>query len=147
MIDVLLTCDNITRHLNIELQVKGKYITANRFIPKGSCIIFSDLKTMTGRIDMLPYQTYFDKKDVINKVNLRDIFPLKPITSFMLRPMWMVTIHQRVNVIIKGVNFKIISHGTALKNASKNQLVPVKIYNNCILSGIVNSNGDVIIHM
>ncbi|WP_422667254.1 flagellar basal body P-ring formation chaperone FlgA [Buchnera aphidicola] len=145
--DILLTCDTFTKHLKTEVQVTGKYIVANRFLPRGTYISKSDLKIISGRLDILPYQTYFNEKDVIKKIALKNIFPLQSITSFMIRPFWLVHINQKVTIIIIGTNFKIISKGTALKNGANNELVPIKMSNNHIIHGLVNKYGNVVIYL
>ncbi|CAL4326395.1 flagellar basal body P-ring formation chaperone FlgA [Buchnera aphidicola] len=145
LVDVLLTCDKRHYYLQVELQTKGEYIVANRKIPRGTKIQKSDLKILIGRLDILPNNTYLKKEDVINKVTLRDIFPLQPITSFMTRPFWLVHINQNVVIIIHEENFTISSTAISLSNGAENQEIRVKTKNGKILTGIVNKNREVII--
>ncbi|QCI24402.1 flagellar basal body P-ring formation protein FlgA [Buchnera aphidicola (Muscaphis stroyani)] len=147
LIEVLYTCGKDRQYLQVEVQVEGEYVTANKKILRGSRIKESDLKIIIGRLDTLPNHTYFQMKDVINKVSLRDIFPFQPVTSFMVRPLWLVKINQMVNIVVHGVNFIIFTKGKALENAANNENVRVKINNNNVINGKVNENGEVIVFM
>jgi len=144
LIDVLLTCNQKRYYLKVEIQSEGEYIIANRKIPRGTKIKESDLKILIGRLDILPNNTYRKKKDVINRINLRDIFPLQPITSFMTRPFWLVKINQQVTVIINGNNFTIVSKAKSLSNGAENENIRVKTKNGKIINGIINENGEVV---
>lgn len=143
--DILVVCGKKHHYLQIELQEKGEYIVANRKIFKGTKIQESDLKVLIGRLDQLPDNTYFNKKDVINRVNIRDIFPLQPITSFMTRPFWLVKFHQQITIIVHGKDFTVFSKAKCLSNGAENDNVRVKTKNGKIITGIVNKNGEVII--
>lgn len=145
LIDVLLTCTKQHYYLKVEIQVKGEYIVANRKIPRGTKIQESDLKILIGRVDILPSTIYRKKKDVINRINLRDIFPLQAITSLMTRRLWLVQVNQQVTIIVKGNNFSLSSKAKSLSNGAKNDKVRVKIKTGKIITGIVNENGEVIV--
>lgn len=144
-IDILLDCENKHHFLKIELQEKGEYIVAKRKIPRGTKIQESDLKIVKGRIDKLPINAYLNKKDVVNRVNLRDIFPLQPITSFITRPFWLVRVNQKITIIIQNKNFLVFSTGTSLTNSAANQKARIKTKNGNIIIGTVNKNGEVIV--
>ncbi|WP_261979614.1 flagellar basal body P-ring formation chaperone FlgA [Buchnera aphidicola] len=144
---ILLICGKKHHYLKVEFQQKGKYIVANRKIPRGTKITESDLKVEIGQLENLPYNTCIHKKDVINKVNLRDIFPLQPITSFIIRPFWTVRINQSIKIIIRGENFFISSQATSLSNGSENERIRIKTKNGKIITGIVNKNGEVIVSL
>lgn len=145
LIDVLLTCSEQHYYLKVEIQAQGEYIVASRQIPRGTKIQESDLKILIGRLDILPTNTYRKKKDVINRVNLRDIFPLQAITSLMTRPLWLVKVNQQVTIIMKGSNFSISSKATSLGNGVQNDKIRVKTKNGKIITGIINKNGEVIV--
>ncbi|WAI11535.1 MAG: flagellar basal body P-ring formation chaperone FlgA [Buchnera aphidicola (Macrosiphum albifrons)] len=147
LIDVLLTCNQEHYYLKVEIQLEGEYIVANRLIPRGTKITESDLKILIGRLDMLPNNTYRKKKDVINRINLRDFFPLQPITSFMTRPFWLVTVNQQVKVIINDKNFMIASEAKSLSNGSKNDIIRVKTKTGKIIYGVINKNGEVLVSL
>jgi len=147
LIDVLLTCDEKHYYLTVEVQSEGEYIVPNRKIPRGTKIQESDLKILRGRLDILPNNIYRKKKDIINKVNLRDLFPFQPITPSMIRPFWIVKLNQKVTIIINGNNFQITSTGKALKNGSENENIRVKTKNGNIINGIINKNGQVIVSL
>ncbi|WP_261979670.1 flagellar basal body P-ring formation chaperone FlgA [Buchnera aphidicola] len=145
LVDVLLTCNQRHYYLQVELQTKGEYIVAKRKILRGTKIQISDLKMLIGRLDTLPKNTYFKKEDVIDKVSLRDIFPLQPITSFMIRPFWLVKVNQKVIIIIHEENFTISSTAISLNNGAENDKIRVKTKNGQILTGIINKNKEVIV--
>lgn len=145
LIDVLLTCNQERYYLQVEVQVEGEYIVANRPIPRGTKITESDLKILIGRLDMLPNNTYRKKKDVINRINLHDFVPLQPITSFMTRPFWLVTVNQQVTVIINDKNFMISSQAKSLSNGAKNDIIRVKTKTGKIIHGVINENGEVLV--
>ncbi|QCI23870.1 flagellar basal body P-ring formation protein FlgA [Buchnera aphidicola (Macrosiphoniella sanborni)] len=145
IVDLMLTCNKKKYYLTVEIQSVGKYIVANKYIPHGTKIQASDLKILTGRLDQLPHHTYRRKKDVIGRVNSRDIFPLQPITTFMIHPVWLVRVNQQVKIIIQGKNFTISSEAKSLNNGSENEMVRVKTNTGKIIQGIVNKKGEVII--
>ncbi|AHG60051.1 flagellar basal body P-ring formation chaperone FlgA [Buchnera aphidicola] len=147
LVDVLLKCDTRQYFLQVEIQTQGEYIVAKRKIPRGTKIQKSDLKILIGRLDMLPNNTYLKKEDVINRVNLRDIFPLQPITSFITRPFWLVQVNQQVKIIFKGDGFTISSIAKSLNNGAENEKVRIKTKNGKIITGIVNKNGEVIVSL
>ncbi|QCI19896.1 MAG: flagellar basal body P-ring formation chaperone FlgA [Buchnera aphidicola (Brevicoryne brassicae)] len=145
--DVIVICGKKHHYLKIELQEKGEYIVANRKIPRGTKIQESDLKILIGRLDQLPNNTYLNKKDVVNRVNLRDIFPLQPITSCMTRPSWLVEFNQQITLIIYGKSFTVSSQAKSLSNGAENENVRVKTKNGKIITGVVNKNGEVIVSL
>lgn len=143
--DVLYICNQQHQFLKIELQVKGKYIIAKKKIFRGTKISESDLQVTMGRLDKLPRGTYVNIKDVVNRVNLRDILPFQPITSFITRVFWTILSNQEVTVKLKGKNFEIITFGKALDNGGFNEKVRVKIRDGKIVTGIINENKEVIV--
>lgn len=145
MIDIILICGVQHQYLQVELQAEGEYITAKKKIPRGTKIREEDLKKTMGRLDTLPRNTYLNKKDVINRVNLRDIFPFQPITSFMTRPYWLIKANQQVTIKMKGINFQFILLGKSLSNGSFKEKIRVQIKNGKILTGKVNKNGEVVV--
>lgn len=145
LFDVLYICGKQHEFLKVALEVKGEYIIANKKILRGTKIQESDLKVVTGRLDKLPNGTYLKKENVINRVNLRDILPFEPITSFITRLFWIVISNQEVTVKFKGKNFEIITTGKALNNGGIKEKIRVKTKNNKIFTGIINENGEVVV--
>lgn len=143
--DVLYVCGKTRQFLKLELQVTGKYIIAKKRIFRGTKISESDVKVIIGRLDKLPKGIYLNKEDVINRVNLRDILPLQPITSYMTRIFWIVKSNQEVTVKFKGNNFEIITVGKALSNGGIKEKINVKIKHGKIITGIINQHGEVIV--
>lgn len=145
LVDVILMCGNQKQYLQVELQVEGEYIIARKKISRGTKISEKDLRSIVGRLDVLPHGTYFNKKNVINRISLRDIFPFQPITSFITRPCWLVKNNQQVIIKFKGVNFEIDSIGKSLNNGNKKEKIRVKIKSGKILTGIINKHGEVVV--
>ncbi|QCI17154.1 flagellar basal body P-ring formation protein FlgA [Buchnera aphidicola (Aphis helianthi)] len=145
LFNILYICGPQFQHLQLALQVQGKYIVANKTIFRGTKIVESDLKTIMGRLDRLPNGTYLHKKDVINKVNIRDILPFEPITSFMTRVFWTIKVNQKVTIRVKGTSFEIISTGKALSNGGIKEIIRVKMNNGKIVTGTINTDGEVIV--
>ncbi|WP_425619524.1 flagellar basal body P-ring formation chaperone FlgA [Buchnera aphidicola] len=147
LFDLLLTCNQSKYYLTVEVQSKGEYIVAHKYIPHGMIIKESDLKTLIGRLDNLPNHAYQKKQDIVGRVSVRDIFPLQIITSFMTRPIWLVHINQEVEIIIQGNNFTISTKAKALNNGAENDKIRVKTNFGKIINGIVNKDGKVIISL
>ncbi|CAL4323391.1 flagellar basal body P-ring formation chaperone FlgA [Buchnera aphidicola] len=145
LIDIILMCGSQKQYLQIELQVEGEYIIAKKKISRGTKIAERDLKSIVGRLDVLPRGTYFNKKDVINRVNLRDIFPFQPITSFITRPCWLIKNNQQVTVKLQGKNFEIILIGKSLNHGNRREKIRVKIKSGKILTGIISKRGEVVV--
>ncbi|QIQ41358.1 MAG: flagellar basal body P-ring formation protein FlgA [Buchnera aphidicola (Aphis urticata)] len=145
LFDMLYICGKQHQFLKLELQVKGHYIVAKNKIVRGTKISESDLKVIFGRLDKLPHGTYLNKKDVINRVNLRDILPLQPITSFITRTFWIVTLNKEVTIKFEGKNFEIITTGKALGNGGIKEKIRVQIKDRKIVTGTINGNGEVIV--
>lgn len=144
-INLVFICGSENKYLKVKLQVKGKYVIANKKIVRGTKIKESDLKIKMGFLDALPNGTYFNIKDAINRVNNRDIFPFQPITSFITHPLWLIKANQQVTIRINGLNFEIISIGKALDNGSNREIIRVRMNNGKVIKGIVDSNREVII--
>ncbi|QFQ32161.1 flagellar basal body P-ring formation chaperone FlgA [Buchnera aphidicola] len=145
LFDILYICGRQHQFLKLELQIQGQYIIAKKKIFRGTKISASDLKSITGRLDKLPNGTYFNKQDVINRVNVRDILPFQPITSFMTRAFWIVTSNKEVTIKFKGNNFEIITTGKALDNGGAKEKIRVQIKSGKIITGIINNDGQVIV--
>jgi flagella basal body P-ring formation protein FlgA len=143
--DVILICGAKHQFLQVELQAEGEYVTAKKKIPRGTKIKREDLKKIIGRLDTLPRSTYLNKEDVINRVNIRDIFPFQPITSFMTRPYWIVKTNQKVIIKMIGIDFEVVFMGKSLNNATKKEKIRVQIKNGKILTGKINENGEVVV--
>ncbi|ALD15279.1 flagellar basal body P-ring biosynthesis protein FlgA [Buchnera aphidicola (Aphis glycines)] len=145
LFDILYICGHQHRFLKLELQVQGQYIVAKKKIFRGTKISESDLKSITGSLNNLPNGTYLNKQDVINRVNLRDIFPFQPITSFMTRAFWVIRLNKEVTIKFKGNNFEIITTGKALDNGGINEKIRIQIKSGKIFTGIINNDREVIV--
>ncbi|AAM67878.1 flagellar basal body P-ring formation chaperone FlgA [Buchnera aphidicola] len=147
IIDIILICGSQHKYLQVELQAEGEYVIAKKKILRGTKIRGDDLIKVVGRLDTLPRGAYLNEKDLINRVNLRDIFPFQPITSFMTRPYWLVKMNQLVTVKMKGVDFEVIFVGKSLSNGAERQKIRVQLKNGKVLTGVINNNSEVIVFL
>lgn len=147
LFNILSMCGTHKQYLKVELHTKREYVISSKKISKGQKIRESDLKSVIGRLDMLPHHVYLKKQDLVNSISACDILPLQPITSFMTRPFWSVNANQQVAVIINGIDFRIITQGKSLNNAFINENVRVKIENGKIVDGVVSKDREVVINL
>ena len=142
---VAATCDRERRFLQVEVQVTGDYVVANRQIPRGSALTADDIQIKQGRLDTLPARTVLDPQQITEAVSVRDILPDQPVTLSMVRQAWRVKAGQPVLVIAQGDGFNVSSEGRALNNATAMQRVRVRMENGQIVSGSVNADGNILI--
>lgn len=142
---VAATCDRERRFLQVEVQVTGDYVVANRQIPRGSALTVGDIQIKQGRLDTLPARTVLDPQQIVEAVSVRDILPDQPVTLSMVRQAWRVKAGQPVLVIAQGDGFNVSSEGRALNNATAMQRVRVRMENGQIVSGSVNADGNILI--
>ncbi|XBC41579.1 MAG: flagellar basal body P-ring formation chaperone FlgA [Buchnera aphidicola (Kaburagia rhusicola rhusicola)] len=146
LMNIEVICEKIHQFIQVEVKVKGEYIVAARNIKKGKKIVNSDISTKYGYLDKNKLNAHLDKKKILNLMSLKNIKKNELITRNLLRPMWLIKIHQKVSVTIKDIGFIIISEGHAMNNAYRNQKVKIKLDNGTIISGIVNDKGVIMVN-
>lgn len=142
---VAANCDENRRYIQVQVQVTGSYLVANRLLSQGSSVSESDFTLQTGRLDTLPARALLNADSVADAVVLRDIQPGQPVNPSTLRQPWRVKAGQNVMVIASGNGFDASSEGKALNNAARSQWVRVRMGNGQIVSGKVREDGNILI--
>ncbi|XBC43125.1 MAG: flagellar basal body P-ring formation chaperone FlgA [Buchnera aphidicola (Meitanaphis flavogallis)] len=146
LMNIEVICEKIHQFIQVEVKVKGEYIVASRNIKKGTRIVDSDISIKYGYLDKNKFNAHLNKKKILNLMSLKNIKKNELITKNLLRPMWLIKIHQKVSVTIRDVGFTIVSEGYAMNNAYRNQKVKIKLDNGTIISGIVNNTGVIMVN-
>ena len=89
-------------------------------------------------------QTLAQAEDAIS---LRDVAIGQPIQLSMVRQSWRVKAGQKVMVIAQGDGFSINSEGQALNNAAVAQNARVRMSSGQVVSGTVDSDGNILINL
>lgn len=100
-----------------------------------------------GRLDQLPPRTVLDIRQIQDAVSLRDLAPGQPVQLTMIRQAWRVKAGQRVQVIANGEGFSINAEGQAMNNAAVAQNARVRMTSGQIVSGTVDSDGNILINL
>ncbi|HAI06697.1 MULTISPECIES: flagellar basal body P-ring formation chaperone FlgA [Pantoea] len=142
---VAANCGENRRYIQVQVQVTGPYLVANRLLTRGSSVSAADFSLQTGRLDTLPARALLNDEAVADAVVLRDIQPGQPINPSMLRQPWRVKAGQSVMVIASGDGFDASGEGKALNNATQSQWVRVRMGNGQVVSGRVRDDGNILI--
>ncbi|CAL4322800.1 Flagella basal body P-ring formation protein FlgA [Buchnera aphidicola (Eriosoma lanigerum)] len=141
----VIICKNFSQLIQFNLFVYGKYLVSAKHINFGATISFNDIKVIEGQLDQISENVCLNTKQVINNIAMRHIQPNEPILIEMIHKPWLVKLHQRISVIIKGNGFIVMSEGKALSNALMNDTIDVVMDNGKIITGIVGAHGEVVI--
>ncbi|WP_431638282.1 flagellar basal body P-ring formation chaperone FlgA [Enterobacter mori] len=146
-VNVLARCANEKRYLQVAVQATGNYVVAAAPIARGSVLQASSVTLKRGRLDQLPPRTMLDINQAQDAVSLRDMAPGQAIQLSMLRKAWRVKAGQQVMVVANGDGFSINSEGKALNNAAVAQNARVRMSSGQVVSGTVNSDGNILINL
>lgn len=146
-VNVLARCANAKRYLQVNVQATGNYVVAASPVARGSALSSASVALKRGRLDQLPPRTVLDINQVQDAVSLRDLAPGQPIQLTMLRQAWRVKAGQRVLVIANGEGFRVNAEGKALNNAAIAQNARVRMLSGQVVSGIVDSDGNILINL
>lgn len=146
-ISISANCAQNRRFLQVQVQVTGQYLVANRQVTRGTTLDPNDFRMETGRLDELPPRALVDQNSVTDAIALRDIPPGQAVTASMLRQPWRVKAGQNVMVVASGNGFNASSEGRALNNASAAQMVRVRMGNGQVVSGRVDADGNILISL
>ncbi|NIG32805.1 flagellar basal body P-ring formation protein FlgA [Pantoea sp. ICBG 828] len=146
-LSIAASCGQNRRYLQVQVQVTGEYLVANRQLARGSNVSASDFRLESGRLDTLPARALLSSSNLVDAIALRDIAPGQPVTATMLRQPWRVKAGQNVMVIASGNGFNASSEGRALNNASAAQTVRVRMSNGQVVSGRVSEDGNILISL
>lgn len=146
-ITVLAQCGNAKQYLQVSVQAIGEYVVAAAPIVRGSPIDAQSVTLMRGRLDQLPPRTMLTLAQAEDAISLRDVAIGQPIQLSMVRQSWRVKAGQKVVVIAQGEGFSINSEGQALNNASVAQSARVRMPSGQVVSGQVNTDGNILINL
>ncbi|VDZ79517.1 flagellar basal body P-ring protein FlgA [Salmonella bongori] len=107
----------------------------------------SNVTLKRGRLDQLPPRTVLDIRQIQDAVSLRDLAPGQPVQLTMIRQAWRVRAGQRVQVIANGEGFSVNAEGQAMNNAAVAQNARVRMTSGQIVSGTVDSDGNILINL
>ncbi|MBW8249556.1 flagellar basal body P-ring formation chaperone FlgA [Enterobacter mori] len=146
-VNVLARCANEKRYLQVAVQATGNYVVAAAPIARGSVLQASSVTLKRGRLDQLPPRTMLNINQAQDAVSLRDMAPGQAIQLSMLRKAWRVKAGQQVMVVANGDGFSINSEGKALNNAAVAQNARVRMSSGQVVSGTVDSDGNILINL
>ncbi|MGS2873584.1 flagellar basal body P-ring formation chaperone FlgA [Enterobacter huaxiensis] len=146
-VNVLARCASEKRYLQVAVQATGNYVVAAVPVARGSVLQSSSVTLKRGRLDQLPPRTMLDINQAQDAVSLRDLAPGQAIQLSMLRQAWRVKAGQQVMVVANGEGFSINSEGKALNNAAVAQNARVRMSSGQVVSGTVNSDGNILINL
>ena len=146
-VNVLARCANEKRYLQVVVQATGNYVVAAVPIARGTLLQTNSVTLKRGRLDQLPPKTMLDVNQAQEAVSLRDVAPGQPIQLTMLRQAWRVKAGQQVMVVANGDGFSINSEGKALNNAAVAQNARVRMSSGQVVSGTVDSDGNILINL
>lgn len=146
-VNVQARCGNEKRYLQVNVQATGNYVVAAAPISRGSALNPTSVTLKRGRLDQLPPRTVLDINQVQDAVSLRDLVLGQPIQLTMLRQAWRIKAGQRVLVIANGDGFRVNAEGKALNNAAVAQNARVRMLSGQIVSGVVDSDGNILINL
>jgi len=146
-VNVLARCASEKRYLQVAVQATGNYVVAAVPVARGSMLQSSSVTLKRGRLDQLPPRTMLDINQAQDAVSLRDLAPGQAIQLSMLRQAWRVKAGQQVMVVANGEGFSINSEGKALNNAAVAQNARVRMSSGQVVSGTVNSDGNILINL
>ena len=144
---VLAQCGNAKQYLQVSVQAVGDYVVAATPIVRGAPIEAQSVALMRGRLDQLPPRTMLTLAQAEDAISLRDVAIGQPIQLSMVRQSWRVKAGQNVQVIAQGVGFSINGEGQALNNAGVSQNARVRMSSGQVVSGQVNTDGNILINL
>ncbi|MEZ2583483.1 flagellar basal body P-ring formation chaperone FlgA [Kluyvera intermedia] len=144
---VLAQCGNAKQYLQVSVQAVGDYVVAATPIVRGAPIEAQSVTLMRGRLDQLPPRTMLTLAQTEDAISLRDVAIGQPIQLSMVRQSWRVKAGQKVQVIAQGEGFSINGEGQALNNAGVSQNARVRMSSGQVVSGQVNTDGNILINL
>lgn len=146
-VNVVANCAGAKRFLQVNVQATGNYVVAAQSVARGSTLQPDSVTLKRGRLDQLPPRTMLDINQAQDAISLRDLVPGQPIQLSMLRQAWRVKAGQRVQVVASGDGFSVNGEGQALDNAAVAQNARVRMSSGQIVSGTVNTDGNILINL
>ncbi|ONF78118.1 flagella basal body P-ring formation protein FlgA [Salmonella enterica subsp. enterica serovar Typhimurium] len=126
-VNVVARCANEKRYLQVNVQATGNYVAVAAPIARGGKLTPANVTLKRGRLDQLA--------------------PGQPVQLTMIRQAWRVKAGQRVQVIANGEGFSVNAEGQAMNNAAVAQNARVRMTSGQIVSGTVDSDGNILINL
>lgn len=145
--NVMANCAGTKRFVQVEVQATGNYVVAVQPVARGATLQAGSVALQRGRLDQLPPRTMLDINMAQDAVSLRDLVPGQAIQLSMVRQAWRIKAGQRVQVVASGDGFSVNSEGQAMNNAAVAQNARVRMASGQIVSGTVNSDGNILINL
>lgn len=145
--NVMANCAGTKRFVQVEVQATGNYVVAMQPVARGATLQPGSVALQRGRLDQLPPRTMLDINMAQDAVSLRDLVPGQAIQLSMVRQAWRIKAGQRVQVVASGDGFSVNSEGQAMNNAAVAQNARVRMASGQIVSGTVNSDGNILINL
>ncbi|MDV5356093.1 flagellar basal body P-ring formation chaperone FlgA [Enterobacter asburiae] len=145
--NVMANCAGTKRFVQVEVQATGNYVVAVQPVARGATLQPGSVALQRGRLDQLPPRTMLDINLAQDAVSLRDLAPGQVIQLSMVRQAWRIKAGQRVQVVASGDGFSVNSEGQAMNNAAVAQNARVRMASGQIVSGTVNSDGNILINL
>lgn len=146
-VNVVARCANEKRYLQVNVQATGNYVAVAAPVARGGKLTPANVTLKRGRLDQLPPRTVLDIRQIQDAVSLRDLAPGQPVQLTMIRQAWRVKAGQRVQVIANGEGFSVNAEGQAMNNAAVAQNARVRMTSGQIVSGTVDSDGNILINL
>lgn len=146
-LNVLARCGSEKHYLQVNVQAIGNYVVVAEPVVRGGALQSSSVALKRGRLDQLPPRTMLDINQAQDAVSLRDLAPGQPLQLSMIRQAWRVKAGQQVQVVATGDGFSVNGEGKALNNASVAQNARVRMASGQIVSGTVDSDGNILINL
>lgn len=133
-------------YVQAEVSIKAPYIVTAHPLSQGHKITEQDLTFAQGDLTRLPAGVFTDASQLVGQVVRSPMMAGTVLRQSMLKQALAVQQGQTVLLTTQGPGFVINAEGKAMKNASLGQVVPVKVRNGQIVSGIAKPNGKVEVH-
>ncbi|EKY3221921.1 flagellar basal body P-ring formation chaperone FlgA [Cronobacter dublinensis] len=146
-LSVQVRCGDQKRYMQVNVQAFGNYVVASQPVARGGMLDESNVRLERGRLDLLPPKAMLNLDQAREAVTLRDLAPNQPIMLTMVRQSWRVKAGQQVQIIANGEGFSINGEGRALNNAAVAQNARVRMASGQVVSGIVGSDGIILINL
>lgn len=140
-------CGGVKQYLQVNVQAVGDYVVAAAPIVRGMPIGAQSVTLKRGRLDQLPPRAMLNLAQAEDAISLRDVAMGQPLQLSMVRQSWRVKAGQKVMVVAQGDGFSINSEGQALNNAAVAQSARVRMPSGQVVSGQVDTDGNILINL
>jgi flagellar basal body P-ring formation protein FlgA len=125
------------------ISIKAQYLVAAHPLSQGHIVTQQDLVFAEGDLTRLPAGVFTDANQIVGQTVRSPLMAGSVFRQNMLKQALAIQQGQTVLLTTAGVGFTINAEGKALKNASLGQVVPVKVNNGQVVSGVARADGKV----